>query len=408
VHSIGKRSNFAAHYKRWTIDTINNASLVKRRVTFIDLLRAYAILMMLQGHFTDTLLDVSYRDLSHPVFATWSFMRGMTAPIFFFASGLIFIFLLLKNNLSFWENPRVQKGAKRGFQLLFIGYILRISLPRLLQGDIYPGLFAVDVLHCIGIALWVLIICYYLSEKLKTPLPVFLISGALAIFLLHFTLKETPLEAIPAALSNYFNKENGSVFTPVPWVGYALLGGALGYALNKRPQLAFGQWLPAGLLATGLLTHFYSYHWLIALHEWTGIEAFYRHANYNFLLWRLGHVFVAVALFIWIAQLWKNIPALLLKIGGETLVIYEVHYVLLYSTWFGIGLSSFWYRSLTPLQTTIGALAFVLFFVLMIAHIDRIRSRGWAWWKPKVAYAWRFSRVMLKKRYYRWRLTTTA
>jgi len=361
--------------------------------------------MMLQGHFTDTLLDESYRNLDNSVYATWAFMRGMTAPIFFFASGLIFVYLLLKNNLPFWENKRVQKGAKRGFQLILIGYVLRISLPRLLMGDVYPGLFAVDVLHCIGISLWILIICYYLSYRLKLPLPVLLATGAFVVFLFHFDIKEAEWSALPVALSNYLNQANGSVFTPVPWVGYAMLGGLLGYALHKRPKLAFGPWLPIGLLVAGMLTHYYSYHWLIALFEWTGLEQFYRHANYNFLLWRLGHVFVVVALFIWIAQLWKNVPRLLLKIGGETLAIYEVHYVLLYSTWFGIGLSAFWHRSLTPWQTVIGALLFELFFVALIANIEPIRRYGWAWWKPKVAYAWRFSKVMAKRRYYRWRLS---
>jgi len=400
VQQSHKTPNFALLNTKSTIET-KNIIPPSRRIAFIDLLRAYAILMMLQGHFTDTLLAESYRDLEHPVYATWSFMRGMTAPIFFFASGLIFVFLLLKNQLPFWENERVQKGARRGFQLIFIGYVLRLSLPRLLSGHVYPGLFAVDVLHCIGIALWAIIICYYLSERLKLPLPVLLGTGAILVYLLYFNAKEAEWNLLPVAMANYFTKANGSVFTPIPWVGFALLGGILGYALNKRPKLAFGPWLPAGLLLTGLLTHYYSYYWLMALHEWTGLEAFYRHANYNFLLWRLGHVFVAVALFIWIAQLWKNIPRLLLKIGGETLVIYEVHYVLLYSTWFGIGLSAFWYRSLTPLQTVLGALAFVLFFVLLVAYIDRIRHYGWAWWRARVAYAWRFSRVMMRKRYYR-------
>ena len=360
--------------------------------------------MMLQGHFTDTLLAIDYRDLENPIYATWSFMRGMTAPIFFFASGLIFVFLLLKNKRPFWENERVQKGARRGFQLIFIGYILRLSFPRLLKGYFYPGMIAVDVLHCIGIALWVLIACYYISDRLKVALPIILSIGAFLVFLFHFDVKETDWNAMPIILSNYFTKANGSVFTPIPWVGYSMLGGVLGYSLNRFPKLAFGHWLPAGLLIVGVLTHHYSYYWLMNLYEWTGIHQFYRHANFNFLLWRLGHVFIAVALFIWIAQLWQRIPALLLRIGSETLVIYEVHFVLLYSTWFGIGLSRYWYRSLTPWQTVIGALLFELFFFILIANIDRIRKYNWSWWKPQLTYGWRFAKVMARKRYHKWNM----
>jgi hypothetical protein len=355
--------------------------------------------MMLQGHFTDTLLAAEYRDLTDPVYATWSFMRGMTAPIFFFASGLIFVFLLVKSRQGFWENKRVQKGAKRGFQLILIGYLLRMSFPMLLSGHFYTGLLSVDVLHCIGIALWCLIICYYLSEKTKIAMPVFLAGGAFLAFLFHFDLKESDWSILPLALANYFTSANGSVFTPIPWVAYSMTGGILGYALSRQPKLAFNFWVPLCFLIVGVLAHYYSHLWLNFMYEWTGIEQFYRHANFNFLLWRLGHVFIVVSIFMWIAQLWKKVPQLLLKIGGETLIIYEVHYVLLYSTWFGIGLSTFWYRSLTPLQTVLGAAAFVLSFVIFIAYLDKIRSFNKHWVKPKWVYAFKFIRIMTVRWY---------
>ncbi|MCO6479666.1 MAG: DUF1624 domain-containing protein [Phaeodactylibacter sp.] len=400
-----------------------SAPFANRRVTFIDLLRAYAILMMLQGHFTDTLLAESFRDLSNPVFATWTFMRGMTAPIFFFASGLIFVFLLMRDKAPFRENVRVKKGIRRGIELIIIGYVLRMSFPRLLKFDIYPGLFAVDVLHCIGLALLTLIGVFAISRTLKISYPLLLALGGSLVFYFHFDFKNADWSFLPLVLENYFTQSNGSVFTPFPWVAYSMFGGVLGYALNRRPQWAFGQILPLALLSSGLIIHYHSTWALTQLHEITGMQGFLEHANFNWLGWRMGHVFIAVAIFIWIAQLWQNIPKLLLRIGSETLVIYEVHFVLLYSTWFGIGLSTFWYRSLTPLQTVIGAALFILFFVLLIAKIDRIRQYRWPWWREKatiaarlgwnwvreitpvvqerVAYAWRVVRVRVVRWYLR-------
>lgn len=376
---------------KYTAIQTQASPFANRRVTFIDLLRAYAILMMLQGHFTDTLLGTAYRDPDNPIFATWSFMRGMTAPIFFFASGLIFVFLLMRDKAPFRENVRVKKGLRRGIELIVIGYILRMSFPRLLQFDIYPGLFAVDVLHCIGLALLTLIAVFGLSRLLKTSYPLLLALGGTLVFYFHFDFKNADWSFLPLALENYFTQSNGSVFTPIPWVGYSMLGGVLGYALNRRPQWAFGQILPLALLAVGLLTHYHSSWVLEQLYGATGLENFLAHANFNFLAWRLGHVFIAVAIFIWIAQLWQNIPALLLRIGSETLVTYEVHFVLLYSTWFGIGLSSFWYLSLTPWQTVFGAALFILFFFLLIANIDRIRQYRWPWWREKIGIAVRLA-----------------
>jgi hypothetical protein len=57
---------------------------------------------------------------------------------------------------------------------------------------------------------------------------------------------------------------------------------------------------------------------------------------------------------------------LIMKIGGETLVIYSVHYVILYGTWFGIGIGSLGRQTFTPWATTFSAVAFILFFVYLI------------------------------------------
>jgi hypothetical protein len=204
--------------------------------------------------------------------------------------------------------------------------------------------------------------------------------------------------ALPVVLQNYLVRDHGSVFTPVPWAGYTFLGGTLGTLLHYRPGWAFSHVLPAVLVALGVLMDQYSSNWLMSLYHGTGVETFKDHAYFNFLLIRLGHVLVVVALFMWLAQAWRNIPPLLLKIGSETLAIYEVHYVLLYSTWFGIGLSALWAHSLTPVQTFIGALTFLAFFVVLIAYIDRIR----AIWRSKSRWAIRLSRVTIRRRYHRW------
>ncbi|MGB5691483.1 MAG: heparan-alpha-glucosaminide N-acetyltransferase domain-containing protein, partial [Flavobacteriaceae bacterium] len=60
------------------------------RLFFIDAMRAWAILMMLQGHFVDGLLEESFRDPDSSVYSIWKYFRGITAPVFFTVSGFIF------------------------------------------------------------------------------------------------------------------------------------------------------------------------------------------------------------------------------------------------------------------------------------------------------------------------------
>jgi uncharacterized membrane protein len=371
--------------------------LKSRRIVFIDLMRAYAILMMLQGHFIYTLLADEYQDGS-AWYEAWAFMRGMTAPIFFFSSGLIFVFLLLKDQRPFRINKRVKKGLKRGAQLLLIGYALRLCFPQLLTGYFSSDLLNVDVLHCIGIALLLLIGLFGASQYTRLPYPLFLLAGAGLAFFFHFDIKETDWSYLPLALQNYLTQANGSAFTPIPWVGYTLLGGVLGHLLHHRPNWAFGYSLPAILLIAGLLIHTYSSEWLMNGYYLTGIEQFKRHAYFNFLIKRLGHVWIVCAAFIWIAQAWRTVPKLLLRVGSETLIIYEVHYVLLYSSWFGIGLSRFWADSLAPVTAIIGAILFVASFIVFIAYIDPIRAFA----KSKQERIYRLSRLWFYRRRRAW------
>ena len=57
------------------------------RLIFIDVIRAVAICMMLEGHFVDGLLAPEYRDENYPIFVTWLYIRGMTAPVYIYISA---------------------------------------------------------------------------------------------------------------------------------------------------------------------------------------------------------------------------------------------------------------------------------------------------------------------------------
>jgi uncharacterized membrane protein len=163
------------------------ASSVKDRLQFIDAIRAYAILMMLQGHFVDTMLAYRFRDLGNVIYSTWFFMRGMTAPIFFTVTGLVFTFLLLRDGRPIKENERIRKGIRRGFFLIFMGYLLKVNFPAFLVGWFYKSYPALDVLHNIGFALLTLIGLYCLHLVTKISLPLLYFGGGIFIFLINPT-----------------------------------------------------------------------------------------------------------------------------------------------------------------------------------------------------------------------------
>ncbi|HMO38599.1 MAG TPA: heparan-alpha-glucosaminide N-acetyltransferase domain-containing protein [Saprospiraceae bacterium] len=374
----------------------------KPRIVFIDAIRAYAILMMLQGHFIDTLLAPEYRDYSLSLYAFWAFFRGMTAPIFFFSSGLVFMYLLLKDERPLPENVRVRKGIRRGIMLIGLGYLLKWSLFNLIQFKAKPYYFTVDVLHCIGFSILALIGIYALHRLLQFSLRTILGVLAILIFTIDPLVKAYDWSAIMHPyLANYFSKANGSTFVLLPWLGYAFFGAVVGTWLHRSPRMAFAQWFPWALMTIGWILHLYSTHWMRALYELTDWYVFQELVRNNYLLIRLGHVLIAVAVVVWITRWWKNMPPLVTKIGSETLTIYAVHYIVLYGTWFNLGLATFWKRQLEPLPVALGALLFVVSFIVLIAYIEPIREMIYKKIPALAYYTFRVVRVKTIRFYLR-------
>jgi uncharacterized membrane protein len=369
-----------------------------QRIVFLDVVRAFAILMMLQGHFIDTMLDPVYRDDSNWLYAGWSFMRGITAPVFFFSSGLVFTYLLTRKTQPWRENERLFKGIGRGLQLIAIGYLLRLNfLALLFRFDIYTWVVGVDVLHVIGIALLTLIGLYIIHQELRISLAWLLGIAGLLVFYFEPGIQRANWSNVPTFLSNYFVNGGYSTFTIFPWIGYTLLGGVGGTLLSRYPNLSSTWWLPVVMLGAGLLFHFQTIESLLTIYRYTGLDGFiaWRIRN-SHLLVRLGDVWVVMAIIIWITRLWKNMPALVPKIGSETLTIYSVHYVLLWGTWIGLGIKTMGERSWGPWASGIGAFLFVLSFIYLIHRIEDVRAYIAKRYKNPIRVYYRLIRIKVR------------
>lgn len=376
-------------------------------------MRAWAILMMLQGHFIDGLLDPAFRDPENPVFATWKYFRGITAPVFFTVSGFIFTFLLIRVPRKGLENPRIRKGVNRGLQLIGIGYLLRTNFLGLLQGVIYPSTYLVDVLHCIGLALLLIIGIYLVADRFgKNALPLLLLLTGVGLFLFEPVYKSWDYSALPQLLANYFTKANGSVFTIVPWVGYATIGGFLATAFHRYREVKHLYLKSIGLtLLAGTMLLWLSSPFFIWLGNQTGIQLFADIALNNYLFIRLGDVMLVFSVFIILRSL-MNQPVFL-RIGQNTLSIYVIHFIILYGSFTGMGLYRFLHHSLAPGIAIPGALLFMFTCAWLALHYEKreetlkqtlssgvvwvrfnLASSGQALWRQVRIYLFRLSRLL--------------
>lgn len=337
------------------------------RLFFIDAVRAFAILMMLQGHFIDSLLNPIYRDDSHLAYQVWSYFRGITAPTFFTISGLVFLYLLLRAKDKGGDYPRVKKGLYRGILLIAIGYALRINIFGWLYGDFNNQIFIIDVLQCIGLSLIILIACYVLLRKHVRLLSILLFVLGCLCFLSEPLYRNIDLSHIPKLFANYMTKDNGSIFTILPWFGFTAFGGFLATVFFSHVHRnRFRLTTVISFFAFGILLIEYSSWFLMKLHFWTEIELFKSSAYYNYLFTRFGNVLLLFGVFYAAEPFLKG--SLIGKIGQKTLSIYVIHFIIIFGSFTGIGLKQFLSKSLNPTEAIFGAIAFMIIVCLISFH----------------------------------------
>lgn len=329
------------------------------RLYFIDIVRAIAILMMLEGHFIDTLLAEEFRDNSFSAFRIWSYFRGITAPIFFTISGLIFTYLLIKAKQKGEVAVRIKKGFIRGVMLIGIGYVLRIPLFQWFEGNFGTTWLVVDVLQCIGVCLILIIILYSITLRKTLIFSILLFLLGTLVFLTEPYYRNLEITHLHISITNYLSKQNKSVFNILPWFGYMAYGGFIATIFYKYlEKKQFKKIIISGWIITGFVLVFLSSEILLFIYHITDIEVFKLSANYNYLFKRFGDVLIFFALFYAFENSLKH--SLILKIGQKTLSIYVIHFVIIFGSITGVGLNSLIGKTLQPWEAVFGALLFWL------------------------------------------------
>lgn len=223
---------------------LTKGTIIKQRLEFIDVARSLAILLMLEGHFIIMSINPYFRDKNSIIYVYWQAIRTITAPLFFTVAGIIFTYLLLRNNdLNYFKNPRIFKGLKRGVMLIALGYLLHLNMYYILKGH-YSGFFySIHVLQCIGFSLISIVMIYGIYRILKKiPLTLLLAFAGFLCFIIVPTMKTLDLSNLHISVQHILlAKPEGSNFSsgfPIfPWMGFALFGGALGSILFFYPKV---------------------------------------------------------------------------------------------------------------------------------------------------------------------------
>ena len=302
------------------------------RLRYIDWLRGFASLGMIEAHCYDSWLSPSYR--AGWFFGTSQFSGTYPAPLFVFLSGIAAA--LLADHMRRKGVPTNEIAARmirRGALIFGLGMIFRVQEYILgLPKSPWTDLLRVDVLNMFGISIASMgVVCWLARTRAKTM--IFAAAAAAAIALATPPLWTTWRPSwLPWYLESYINGVHiygvpqPWLFPLFPWMGFAFAGLAIGFVLTSewgtpRPSRVLLLLAAAGTALFGLSI------WLnlcrvrlYAVHD-------YWHTSPNFFLARLGVLLVMLlGGYAWCR--WGPARAgfsPIAQLGQTSLLVYWVH-----------------------------------------------------------------------------------
>ncbi len=327
-------------------------------------MRAFAVVMMIQGHTIQSLLDVSYQNSDSYIYHTWLFLRAFTAPLFIFVSGFVFTFLLFQSEFNIKKNPRIIKGIWRGVSLILIGYLLRYPTIKVLNlasisYQQWLTFFTVDALHLIGIGLLLIILSSFISSKIKLNA---IISFSILTIVLFIT---SPFinsivwnSSANIFFTSYITFQFGSQFPLFPYLIFISLGAIFGSLLSQKKDYLSGAKNLFVTILAGVFVITVSY--LVT-------------TEYSNTLLRIGVVIVLLSIFGFISKNIKSLPRVIESFARNSLWLYIIHLVIIYGSPISIGLFQIVGKTLSAEISIIIALIMLILMTIISLGIDKLR-----------------------------------
>jgi len=352
------------------------ATPTKNRLAFIDLLRGWALLVMIEVHVFNTFILPVLKTTSW--FHILNFINGLVAPSFIFISGFVFLIASQRKLESFRTyGSAFWKQLGRIGLVWSIGYFLHLpffSFRRIITDTTEEGwlsFYQVDVLHCIAFGLLVLFISRLLIKNARTYRIFLFTSGLLVVFATIFVWNFDFLNWIPAPISAYINNQHYSLFPLFPWLAFMLFGGyfASGY-IDAREQKNERKFILRFALTGAIL--FVVCLIGMELQASVQIVSIEIRANPLFFLERLGIVMLLLSICWFYTDYRKTEKSFVLDVGRESLMVYTAHLLVIYGRFWNERSLAFYYG-----MTSSVAKCIVSTLALAVIMIDAAIAWGW-------------------------------
>jgi uncharacterized membrane protein len=341
---------------------------------------------MIQTHVVNATLREGLRGST--AYQLISFIDGLVAPSFIFASGFVFAVALrrkLPEYLSF--GPSLGRQVWRLLFVLIVGYVLHLpvfSLRALLAGvspDRWTAFWAVDVLQCIAVTLLLMLGLLQVvrsERRLFAALP--WIAAGIA-FLTPLLWSVSPALYVPLPIATYLNAGYGSQFPLFPWSVFLLSGviaGGMYLSAGARPPSRPGSdpvrsairrfvIIGAGMVAASFVLE-PAIRWAYPPHD-------YWRTSPSFVILRLGLVMLLLSL-CYLYEIRKGVSdrSVVALAGRESLLVYAAHLMLIFGDFPGFSFRRWAGESFGYGEAFIATAMLIALMVVLAFWWDRIRK----------------------------------
>jgi uncharacterized membrane protein len=352
-----------------------------RRVIFIDLARALAVVLMVSGHTSSALLASRYRggDWVH----AWEFQRGLTSALFLLLSGFAFSIATTRHWSSHIRPSWALIKRLRRFGLfILLGYALhfpvsRFSMLATATESQWRTFLSVDVLQLIGVTFVGVQLLVLVAQSRRAFMVLALVLAAIVIGVAPFMWRTDWTGTLPLALAAYLSPATGSQFPLFPWAGFVLIGAGAGQIYARWGAAHLGAFANWGLLAPGLVLA------LIASNMYSSPPA----SGVDDFAWVPGQILlrtgVCLAILGVVAHASARIdqlPHVFGAVAQESLVVYFIHLCIVYGSIWNPGLYQFYGEALAPGATVLAVVAVVLPMIALAWQWNGLKHH-----RPRVA-----------------------
>jgi len=305
------------------------------RYGFVDLLRGFALIVMIETHVVNAYLPPAAR--GNRFFFWLSFVNGLVAPSFLFASGFSII-LQARRRWEDWLHfsPAFAKRMRRLGFIFLVAYYIHLphfGISRFLterDPAFWKRALQVDVLQCIVLSLLLVNVLILIGRRPRVFFWMAAAAAAAAALATPWIWGQDFSGRLPLAIALYLNPHGVSLFPLFPWISFLLAGSCLAHLfLNAVAAKADARVMRLVMIAGGAAI---AAGWLAReLSLFSAWQAGFYRTSPLYVLIRLGCVLVICSGLYFLEKGRGWVPHAVRLAGQESLLVYTLHLLLIFS-----------------------------------------------------------------------------